>query len=1050
MTLPVSANNSIANAAIGSGFTLTNPVGSTLTANASPGEGEGLGPGMLLNEGTFVKTGGSRYYLSMPMNNNGDVQVQQNNLRLDGAGTHTGTFEVSSGAQLELAGTELFQPGATISGLGGVAMLSGTATINSNVTTGYMWLNGGTLAGTGNLQPGYFTLSAGTLAHDLTLPVSANNSIANAAIGSGFTLTNPVGSTLTANASPGEGEGLGPGMLLNEGTFVKTGGSRYYLSMPMNNNGDVQVQQNNLRLDGAGTHTGTFEVSSGAQLELAGTELFQPGATISGLGGVAMLSGTATINSNVTTGYMWLNGGTLAGTGNLQPGYFTLSAGTLARDLTLPVSANNSIANAAIGSGFTLTNPVGSTLTANASPGEGEGLGPGMLLNEGTFVKTGGSRYYLSMPMNNNGDVQVQQNNLRLDGAGTHTGTFEVSSGRAIGTGRHRTVPTRRHDFGLGGLRLLGGTSTINSDVNTGFIWLSSGTLMGSGNLNPGHFTLDGGTFARNLTLNASTSNTITSLGIASGFTLTNPNVGQLGTSNGTVTGPGNFINQGIINKTGTGTETFATFTNMPIGSVNVQAGTLALSGIGTQQGTFAVSSGATLTFGGQATGNTALTTGTLITGAGRVNVAQGTLSVPGGSSNDYAGGTTIGSGGRLNITGTGTALSPATATVQSGGVLSIGDPSNLLTGQALVQSGGALAVRSDFIPQSQIASTSSGTFAIDLTGFATPVDLSVLGNGAMSMGSSLIGSYVASTLGVGTGNTYRLGGGGGTLTLTQADVLTGDHSLVIVGPGTVVLPQSQDFTLGTTVQSGTVAIGSTGSLGSGPVTVQGGAIQGTGSPITLFNDMTFAGNFAVSGASDLTLAGTEKLTGNRTVTVTNTGTTTISGNVTQDVAGRSLTIKGTGSVVLSGNNSFTGGLSIQGGTVTLAAEQHFGGTTIVDLGSSLVLNADLLGGGNVTVCGGATLSGEGIVAGATTVANNSFLSPGHSPGALTFNNGLALQSGSHYTWELGALSRQQPRFRLGSTQFDWWSTEHSFGCVTRSEIHRHSRCPKQWRHFLA
>jgi autotransporter-associated beta strand protein len=293
--------------------------------------------------------------------------------------------------------------------------------------------------------------------------------------------------------------------------------------------------------------------------------------------------------------------------------------------------------------------------------------------------------------------------------------------------------------------------------------------------------------------------------------------------------------------------------------------------------------------------------------------------------------------------------------------------------------------------------------------GFATTVDLSVLGNGSMSLGSSTTGTYVANSIGVGAGNTYRLGGGGGTITLTQADVLTGGYALTIVGPGTVVLPQPQDFTQGTTIQSGTVAVGSTGSLGSGPITFQGGGIQASGGPIVLNNNTTAAGNFTLSGASDLTLAAGMNLTGNRTLTVTNTGVTAIAGNITQDVAGRSFTKAGSGALVLSGNNSFSGGLSVLGGTVTLAAAQHYGGTTVVDQGSTLVLQADLLGGGNVTVRGGATLMGEGIVAGTTTIANTGIVSPGHSPGILDFGAGLALQSGSHYNWELGSLSTANP-----------------------------------------
>ena len=826
---------------------------------------------------------------------------------------------------------------------------------------------------------------------------------------SGVTLTNPVGATLTATTSPGDAESFGSGLLLNQGTFIKSGTGRFYASLPMNNTGDVQVQQGNLRLNNTGTQSGTFEVSSGAQLETTSAQTFQASSTVSGLGGLAILSNTATLNGEASAGYVWLNGGTLAGSGNLHPEHFTFDAGTLARDLTLPASANNTIGNLTIGSGFTLTNPVGSTLSAIASPGDRESLGPGTLLNQGTFIKSGTGRFYASLPMNNVGDVQVQQGNLRLNSTGTHTGTFEVSAPAQLELSGTQTLQPGATVSGAGGLRILGGTATINSDVSAGFLWLSSGTLAGSGNLNPGHFTFDGGTLARDLTINASSSNTITSLGIANGFTLTNPSVGQLGTSSGTVSGPGSFVNQGTITKTGGSTETFATFSNKPSGAVNVQAGTLALSGVGTQEGTFTVSSGATLAFGGQSTSNTTLTTDTLISGAGKVNVAQGTLNVPGGSSNDYAGGTTVGSGGRVNITGAGTGLSPATATIQSGGVVSIEAASNLLSSQALVQSGGTLAVRNDFTPQSQIAASSSGTFGIDFLGFASTVDMLALGNGSMSLGSSTAGSYTASSLGPGAGNTYRLGGGGGTITLTQPGVLTGDRPLVIVGPGTVVLPQAQNFTQGTTVQSGTLALGDTGSLGSGPVTFQGGGLQASG-PLTLHNDITLAGNITIGGSSDLTLAGTEKLTGNRTVTVSNTGTTTISGNITQDVSGRGLTKDGPGVLILSGSSSFTGGLDVRAGTVTFAAAQNYGGFTGVESGGTLNLQADLLGSSSgVFVLGGGTLMGNGHVAGAATIVSTATLSPGHSPGVLDFTSGLALQSGSHFKWELDAFTTAGP-----------------------------------------
>jgi hypothetical protein len=62
-----------------------------------------------------------------------------------------------------------------------------------------------------------------------------------------------------------------------------------------------------------------------------------------------------------------------------------------------------------------------------------------------------------------------------------------------------------------------------------------------------------------------------------------------------------------------------------------------------------------------------------------------------------------------------------------------------------------------------------------------------------------------------------------------------------------------------------------------------------------------------------------------------------------------------------------------------------------------------------VTVLDGAALRGDGIVAGPTTMGHGSTLAPGSSPGELAFSNGLALQNGSHFEWELAALDTASP-----------------------------------------
>jgi autotransporter-associated beta strand protein len=201
------------------------------------------------------------------------------------------------------------------------------------------------------------------------------------------------------------------------------------------------------------------------------------------------------------------------------------------------------------------------------------------------------------------------------------------------------------------------------------------------------------------------------------------------------------------------------------------------------------------------------------------------------------------------------------------------------------------------------------------------------------------------------------------------------------------------------------VAVGSVGSLGVGPLTIQGGGIRAEGGPVLLNNDLTWAGNATLGGTHNLTLNGPTELTGNRTLTVTNTGTTTIAQAISENAAGRRLTKDGPGTLVLAGDNSFTGGLTVRGGTVVLDSNQHYGGATTVDLGSTLLLQGDILGGGPVSVVRGATISGEGTIAGLTTIGNGSTISPGFSPGAFALSDGLALQNGSHFAWELAALT---------------------------------------------
>lgn len=99
------------------------------------------------------------------------------------------------------------------------------------------------------------------------------------------------------------------------------------------------------------------------------------------------------------------------------------------------------------------------------------------------------------------------------------------------------------------------------------------------------------------------------------------------------------------------------------------------------------------------------------------------------------------------------------------------------------------------------------------------------------------------------------------------------------------------------------------------------------------------------------------------------------------------ITKKGFGRIILSGDSS------------------DFGGVVTISRGELRVNGA--LGGSNVTLQSGTTLSGSGEIAGPVLVESGGTVSPGSSPGLLTMDS-LTLSGGAEYQLEIaGALSGQ-------------------------------------------
>lgn len=357
---------------------------------------------------------------------------------------------------------------------------------------------------------------------------------------------------------------------------------------------------------------------------------------------------------------------------------------------------------------------------------------------------------------------------------------------------------------------------------------------------------------------------------------------------------------------------------------------------------------------------------------------------------------------GRLVLTGDHTYSGGTTV---SGGILQLG--STTTTGSVLgniLNNAGLIFARSD---DTTYAGVVSGTGTLTQQG---PGKLTLTGNNNYSGGTSVL-TGVSLQVGAG-GNSGALTGNianNGRVIFNRADNvsyagnITGTGAFTQQGPGMLTLLGSLNESGQTTVAAGSLKIGNGGAVGS----LSGDVLNNAALIFHRSDNISYGGVVSGSGSLEQRGPGTLVLTGNQTYT----GGTLISAGTLQVGAGTSGRLSGdvvnqghllfarNDSVAYNGVVSGSGRLTQNGsGTLVLTATHTYTGVTTV-AGGTLQLDGSVAGDAQVN--NGASLTGVGSVAGLLTVANGGHLAPGDSPGTLHVG-GLLLNSGSILDYELG------------------------------------------------
>ncbi|ABS17526.1 outer membrane autotransporter barrel domain protein (plasmid) [Brucella anthropi ATCC 49188] len=746
-------------------------------------------------------------------------------------------------------------------------------------------------------------------------------------------------------------------------TYRKSGSSTWTLAASYNN--DWQIRGGTLEVGDSGVIADTSTIDTGDASGSGFLSYKQSVGTITTFGG--LITGTG--------GLQQVGKGTLVLTGNNE-----YVGGTTISDGTLQIGDSGSTGSV-VGS---ISNSAQLVFKRNNVLNYG-----GVISGTGSVVQTGTGTLVFSGDNDYVGVTTISDGTLQIgDGGGTGSVVGDITNNARLAFNRNNAYAYNGLISGTGSVVQAGtGTTTLTGQntyaggtvVSAGVLQVSSDKNLGASS---GNLTIDGGTFANTAALTSARAVNVTANGgsIRTDATLT-------------LTGAFDGSPASDWHKTGTGLLVFDSSATGDVGAgANVDAGKIVVEG--SLDGSFAVNSGATLEISGTQGGDVNVNAGGTLMGSGQVgqNVVvadNGNLQGKYGQTLQIGGNLALDANSQVNVTlgmPSQTALYDVQGNVTLAGSLNITDGGGFGPGLYrlidyqgnLTDNGMTIGTAPGGDPTRMWIDTDEANKQVNLmSSYGVRLNVWDGGNGAWNLVSdhsndvwtdnadNIKGPYDQGSFAVfrGTPGTVTISNAAGNVTAsglnfaTDGYVLAGDaldldntdQPIINVGDATDA-SKSMTATIAATLTGskginktnyGTLVLTGANSY-SGGTTVTGGVLQiGDGG-----NTGSIKGDVAVSSSAY----------GDGTLAFNRSDDTEFDGNITGDGKG-GVVQKGTGTTTFTGDNTFSGGLTVENGGVKAGVAGHaFGtGTLKVKAGAT----ADL-GGFDTTVGGLAAFDASG------------------------------------------------------------------------------------------